>query len=157
MKNNQIRLTLIKSAIQPDEQADQGKHTFTYSLFPHRGDWRHSAVVEQAYQLNAPLLATVIHGNPGGMLPGRFQFLDVDADHVMVETVKKAEEDRAWIVRVYEYKQIRSKVNLSFFKPIEKIVECNLIEEELWPLSHAGRQVTFRILPYEIKTFKVWF
>ncbi|NIA30945.1 MAG: alpha-mannosidase, partial [Actinobacteria bacterium] len=35
IKDNVIRLTLIKSAIDPDPNADIGHHEFCYSLFPH--------------------------------------------------------------------------------------------------------------------------
>ena len=38
--DNVIRLTLLKSATNPDANADQGEHWMTYSLLPHEGDWR---------------------------------------------------------------------------------------------------------------------
>jgi alpha-mannosidase len=34
IKDNVIRLTLLKSATYPDVEADQGEHVFTYSLLP---------------------------------------------------------------------------------------------------------------------------
>ena len=39
----------------PDPNADQGEHTFIYSLLPHTGDWR-SEVIPSAYDLNDPLI-----------------------------------------------------------------------------------------------------
>ena len=39
-KEKLMRLTLIKSGIYPNPNADQGLHEFTYSLFPHEGDYR---------------------------------------------------------------------------------------------------------------------
>ena len=38
IKDQVMRLTLIKSAIRPDPLADKGYHQFTYSLLPHAGD-----------------------------------------------------------------------------------------------------------------------
>src|SRR5690242_21418473 len=53
---NVMRLTLLKSGIDPDPQADQGIHRFTYSLLPHRGDWREARTVQRAYELNVPAI-----------------------------------------------------------------------------------------------------
>ncbi len=54
IKDNVMRLTLIKSGIDPDPNADQGHHVFTYSLLPHAGGWREAGVVREAYALNDP-------------------------------------------------------------------------------------------------------
>ncbi len=55
--DNVLRLSLIKSAVQPDRAADQGHHTFTYALLPHEGDWLEGGTVQSAFSLNAPMLA----------------------------------------------------------------------------------------------------
>lgn len=158
VKDNVLRLTLLKSAIHPDPLADKGRHVFTYSLLPHAGGWRDSRVVQEAYALNSPLLARAVTPQPGGALPPCYELATLASDHVILETVKKAEDDEAWIVRLYEYKQYREKgVNLTFARPIRHAVECNLIEEEERPATYEGRTLTFSIRPYEIKTFKVWF
>jgi alpha-mannosidase len=61
-----LRLTLLRSphyphAIDPlrmtDERVtDQGEHQFTYSLFPHAGDWRSGGSVHRARELNQPVV-----------------------------------------------------------------------------------------------------
>jgi len=158
IKDNLIRLTLIKSAIEPDETADRCQHQFTYSLLPHRGDWRQGNVIHEAYELNTPLLAAPSTGGQSGGLPNSFSFAELDAGHVILETVKKAEEGDAWIVRVYESQQCTNPaVRLSFGRPLRKVVECNLVEEGEDPVGCRDNQVIFPISPYEIKTFKVWF
>jgi alpha-mannosidase len=158
IKDNVMRLTLIKSGVEPDETADNGEHIFTYSLLPHAGDWRQSPVVAEAGDLNNPLLPALIPAPQEGTLPQELYFAQVDADHVMIETVKGAEDGEAWIVRVYEYKQCRSKnVHLRFGMPIKKAAACNLVEEEEAPVDYGEDFITFDISPYEIKTFKVWF
>ncbi len=52
IKDNVMRLTLIKSPIHPDPNADIGEHQFTYSLYPHAGDWRSGGTIQEAYRLN---------------------------------------------------------------------------------------------------------
>lgn len=85
--------------------------------------------------------------------PDAYAGTEVNSDHVILETVKKAEDERAWIVRVYECKQYRSNaVTITFGQPITRAVECNLLEEDF-----HGNQLTFAVRPFESKTFKIWF
>jgi alpha-mannosidase len=157
--DNGMRLTLIKSGISPDPMADQGRHDFTYSLLPHAGDWRSGGVSPEAYGLNVPMLAAVQVQAQAGSLPQQGGFARVEADHVILETLKKSEDDDgSWIVRLYEYKQYRSPaVRVRFDRGVRRAVECNLVEEGEEPVEVQGDCLTFPIQPFEIKTFKVWF
>jgi alpha-mannosidase len=161
VKDNVIRLTLIKSARYPDTQADQGQHRFTYSLLPHAGDWRQGDAKRQGYELNVPLLAGFVGGEEAADgLPPRGSLAQVNAEGVILETVKRAEDGDGWIFRVYEAQQVRSQqVMVTFGRPVERAVACNLIEEEVAdPSLDVARQgLAFAINPYEIKSFKVWF
>jgi alpha-mannosidase len=109
--------------------------------------------------LNDPLIARPVLANPRGTPPAAYAWAEVDTDHhVVLETVKKAEDENAWIVRVYEGKQYRSnRVKIIFGQPILKAVECNLLEEDETPVAYQGTQLIFAVKPFEIKTFKIWF
>ncbi len=165
--DNVMRLTLIKSAISPDATADQGRHVFTYSLLPHAGDWRAGGVVHEAYALNYPLLPAPLDcgpkllpwGDRAGELSDRCSLAEVSAGNVIVETVKRSEDDpEAWVFRVYEFEQSRRhRVRLSFCHPVRHAVESNLVEREERPVDFDPGGITFDILPFEIKTFMVWF
>jgi alpha-mannosidase len=168
VKDSVLRLTLIKSAIRPDPQADQGHHAFTYSLLPHAGDWRTGGVIEEASALNTPLLAAAVGASQASDapersavsdgLPAAFSLARMDCGHVIIETVKQAEQGGAWVFRVYEARQQRSTAaTLELGRPIGRALECNLIEEDEQPVDFSGNRLTFPILPFEIKTFKVWF
>ncbi|HSL29857.1 MAG TPA: alpha-mannosidase [Anaerolineales bacterium] len=158
VKDNVLRITLHRSPTEPDPTADQGKHEFTYSLLPHAGSWRESKVIQEACALNDPLMARLVPANLGGDLPASFGWAEVDTDHVVLETVKKAEDENAWIVRVYECKQYRSNaVTIAFGQPVRKAMECNLLEEDEAPVTFQGNELEFAIRPFEIKTFKLWF
>jgi len=90
--------------------------------------------------------------------PSRFSLASLDADHVILETVKPAEDCDAVIFRVYEYQQRRSaQVTLSLGRPVSRAVECNLMEDGETPVEHDASGLRFAITPFEIKTFKVWF
>ena len=157
VKDNIMRLTLIKSPVRPDPQADQGYHQFTYSLLPHAGGWRDGDVVPQAYDLNYPLRATSIAAQPAGRAPTYFAFATTPSEHIIVETVKRAEDDDAWIVRAYEYKQQRGDVTIRFGMPVARVAECNLLEEVIDEVPVQHQQISFAVAPYEVRTWKVWF
>jgi alpha-mannosidase len=157
VKDNLLRITLHRSPTEPDPTADQGRHEFTYSLLPHAGNLRESDVIREAYSLNDPLMAWLTPANPQGDLPTAYAWAEVDIDHVVLETVKKAEDENAWIVRLYECKQYRSNaVTLTFGQPIRRAVECNLLEEDETQVDYQSNQLTFPIKPFEIKSFKIW-
>jgi alpha-mannosidase len=156
IKDNVMRLTLIKSAIRPDALADKGHHQFTYSLLPHGGDWREGDVTRQARQLNLPLLTK--NAAPLSQELKSFELAAVSVNHVLVDTVKKAEDGEGWIFRLYEYQQKRCRnVTLNFGLPVKKVVECDLMEENHQSVDYNDQQLIFDIDPFEIKTFMVWF
>ncbi|MEQ2528418.1 alpha-mannosidase [Bacillaceae bacterium CLA-AA-H227] len=150
IKENTMRLSLLKSAVYPDPTADQGEHEFKYSLFPHLGDWREGQTVKQAWYLNHPLKAV-----KGGFAPEEKSFVTIDGDHVIVDAIKKKEDENAVIIRLHEFEGRRGKVKLDFTIPVEKWVETNLMEQVEG--EEKTGNIEFTINPYEIKTLLLYF
>ncbi|MGE8204629.1 alpha-mannosidase [Heyndrickxia sp. NPDC080065] len=147
IKENTLRLTLLKSAIHPDPQADQGAHTFVYSLYPHIGDWRQARTVEKAWDLNDPIFAAV------GRWTKEESFIQTDSDHIWIDAIKPAYDGNGIIVRLHEYEGRRGKVALNVQKNIESWVETNLMEE---PIAEESKSpIELEIKPYEIKTIRI--
>jgi alpha-mannosidase len=158
IKDNIIRLTLIKSSIRPDALADKGQHVFTYSLLPHENGY--GDVITEAYALNFPVRGFVVASQTNAALETECAFvLDYapSAMKVIVETVKRADDGDGWIIRLYEASQGRGDVKLLFYRPLQRVVECNLVEEGEIPVQLGGGSFAFHIKPFEIKTFRVWF
>lgn len=155
VKNNVLRISLLRSAILPDEHADEGEHEFTYALYPHAWGWR-NGTVQEAFELNVPLLA-VVAPSSRGKLPIVGGFADVDAQNVVIDCVKKCEDSNAVIVRVYEAYGQRDDVRLAFGPEAKKVTECDLMEENDTPVKLSKNSIKFFIKPYEIRTFKVTF
>ncbi|HWT26975.1 MAG TPA: glycoside hydrolase family 38 C-terminal domain-containing protein [Mobilitalea sp.] len=151
-----IGLSMLKSAIYPNPEADKEHHEFSYSLFPHRGDFRQAGTVKAAYQFNNPMTA-VMKENETGELAQSYSFVSSDSENVVIEVVKKAEDSDDTIVRVYECYNRRTDAVLTFAKDIKQIHECSMLEEEEAELSFVKNKVSFIIRPFEIKTFKVRF
>lgn len=147
-----IRLTLLKSGIFPNPDADQGEHAFTYSLYPHRGDFRTGGVVQEAYDLNCPLHGAVVSGNG----PAACSLLEIEEENVLADTVKLSEEGDGIAIRFYESYGKQTRAHISF--PITgeaSFVECTCMEEEKNQLSSSNGALEILFKPYEIKTIKI--
>lgn len=155
VKGNTLRLSLLRSPVDPDPTADEGEHVFTYSLFPHGGDWR-NGTVQQGFELNQPLLAFPLVSSKGRDT-AVYAFASVDAENVIINTVKRAEDSKAIILRVYETYGQRGNATITFANAPKKITECDMMEENDVALKTKGASVTFYMKPYEIKTLKVVF
>jgi alpha-mannosidase len=150
IKDGNIGLTLIKSGILPNPTTDQEEHYFTYSLYPHGGNWRDGNTVQEAYKLNQPSY-TAIGGNAGDI----DSLVSVDKKNVMIETVKLAEDNSGIIIRLYEYENALTKVKVNFNNNFVSVKECDLLENEIESVQKDSNHFITTIKPYEIKTFKV--
>lgn len=151
MKERVMSITLIKSGTDPNETADQEEHYFTYSLYPHKGDWREARTVQEGFKLNVPVRVV-----SGQALKDCYSFAEVDCDNVVLETVKQAEDGRGVIVRLYEVGNSRSKVKMTLAEAPARVCETNLLEEEMAEaISLVKDGFIFEMKPYEIKTFRI--
>ena len=91
----------------------------------------------------------------GGSLPDTFSLFSVDQENVVIETVKKAEDSDAVIVRMYECWNRRSDVTLTAGAKIQSASFCNIMEEDDQTAEVDGRQIHFQIRPYQIVTLKI--
>ncbi|HOE65839.1 MAG TPA: glycoside hydrolase family 38 C-terminal domain-containing protein [Candidatus Hydrogenedentes bacterium] len=155
VKGNTLRLSLLRAPIDPDPNADEGGHDFTYSLLTHVGDWR-VATVREGIDLNVPLMAKASPVSEG-TLPPVGSFAEVDAEHVILETIKCAEDSDAIIVRLYEAYGQRGYVTLRFARAPKRMFECDLLEENDMPLDVKDNAVELYMTPYKICSLKVIF
>ncbi len=154
VRGSEVGLSMLKSAIHPNPEADKEHHEFTYSVYPHTENWTDANTVAQAYELNNPMTA-VVKENEGGNLADEYSLFKVDRDNVVIETVKKAENGEELIVRLYECYNRRTNVTLICGEEIADAVECNLLEEDEKQVSFADNTVSLLSRPYEIKTLKI--
>jgi len=148
---NVMRISLLRGTTHPDPEADLGEHRFTYALLPHAGDWR-SHTAAAAYALNDPLRA--LHGRGKGPRDGHW--FAVDADNIVIETVKRAEDGNGVILRLYEYQRERAPVTLQTGFEVEAAYITNLLEEDQTALTVEGSTVTLpMVTPYEIVSVRV--
>lgn len=155
---NVLGLSLIKSAVRPDETADRKVHHFTYSLYPHTGSAESAEVMKAAWNLNMPVLTAELAAKETADGFARDSFVSTDSAHVLLDTVKQSEDGGAVVVRLYEYKNEKdSDVCLRFGRPVKRVTETNLCEEEETDVAVSDNKIHFGIGCYEIKTFKIYF
>ena len=143
IKEGVMRLTLIKSGIEPNPTTDQEEHQFTYSLYPHSGDWRKANTTQMAYKLNVPMYTKVEVAHEGSLL-AQDSIAKVNKENVIIEVVKKAEDTDEIIIRMYEFHNKRSYVKLQLFSDIESVAECNLMEENSCDIDFKNSEIEFR-------------
>lgn len=146
-----MRLSLLRAPTSPDPLADRGHQRFTYSLLPHAGDLRSAGVIEEAYALNVPLIASTVKAS-SGPLPASRSFFQLDRG--VIEAVKVAEDGGAIIVRFYEAQGARGSATLSTTLPVRKAWIASLMEEEQKALTLKDGAVKVDLTPFEIVTVK---
>jgi alpha-mannosidase len=157
IKNGHMSLTLIKSGTYPNKNADIGKHEFIYSIYPHAGRWQDAETVEQAYNLNVPLVSVLQDKNKAVSPLNNNSFLSCNKDNCFIEVVKKSEDGNGLIVRMYENKNSQVKAKLTAGRPLKEAYECNLLEENENKLNVDECAFECIFKPYEIKTFRIVF
>ncbi len=147
----EISLNLLRGTVHPDPDADQGSHTFTYSLLPHAGDLGDSRVFAEATNLNQPPLVFGGLAARGKELPLP---VSVEGDGVVFEVLKKAEREEAWVLRAWECRGRRAVARLAVTGKAA-CKETDLMERDLneIPLEGGGASVALR--PFDVRTFKI--
>jgi alpha-mannosidase len=159
IRNNIIRLSLLRSPTSPDPEADQGNHTFTYSLLPHAGGWNEQTI-SAAYALNDPLLvyecpnAKPASKDSGLLLPQE-SLIRAEQPNIVIETIKRAEDGHGIIVRFYESQRCRGPVTLSSSFPLKAAWYTNLLEQNEREVPVNDQQISLSVRPYEIVTLRL--
>ena len=145
-----MRLSLLRAPTSPDPVADIGQHTVGYALLPHAGPAIDGGVIEEGYRFNAPMVVL-----PSAAQPVNASFFGVSKPNVVIETVKKAEDSNAVVVRLYEAHGKRGTIRLTSSLPITGAAQCNLLEEQDEKLEWKDGGVDVEVTPFKIVTVKL--
>ena len=150
IKDNVIRISLLRAGTHPDYLQDQGEHEFTYALLPHGGDFVSGGTVPEAFALNEPMQAV-----KGESVPAFESFLSFDNEQLELDAVKKSEDGNYLVVRFHEFAGSSQKVTVKPGFAYRAWAECDLRER---PLEEFGEgEITLSLHPYEIKTILISF
>jgi alpha-mannosidase len=154
-KDNVLRLSLLRSPTSPDPLADQGHHHFTYSLYPHQGDWKQALTERRAYEYNYKLTALQVYPHDGS-LPSEYSYVAVTPENVLLTAMKKAEDSDGLILRLVEWAGESGEVKLKVPHGATSAVVTNLMEKsEGLAIRVVDDTVVVPIHPHEILSLRV--
>ena len=153
IEDHVMKISLLKAAAYPNPVADREVHQFTYSLYPHKGDYRVGKTVQEGYALNIPLEARKIPANEG-VLPECYSLVHCEQENIVIETIKKAEDDNSVIVRLFEAYDQKAEAEIKVSFAFHKVYLCDLMEENLEELYCQDGCVKVQVKNFEIITLK---
>lgn len=157
--DNTLRLTLLytpkaNSFVYQSTQ-DWGIHDVTYAIYSHKGSWVNGGTPWQAKFLNQPLVAfeTSKHG---GSLGQSYSMVSINNPQVGLMAFKKAEDGNTYVVRVNELsgKDLKN-VKIKFPVNVAEAYEVNGQEKQIGKVKTTGKELTFDLSHYTIKSFAV--
>jgi alpha-mannosidase len=149
-RDNVLGISLLRSPLYPDPLADEGEHRFTYSLFPHPGDWTEAGVAREAFSLNSPL---VVGG--GGGEAAEYGLVATEGVELALGSLKRAEDGRGVILRLYEPHGKRGPATLRFAFGPNSVERVNLLEEPEGTVETREGEVRLDVRPFEVLTLRV--
>jgi alpha-mannosidase len=158
----ELRLTLMRSAGDPDIYPNLGKFNISYALFPHTGDWKNGVWIE-GDDYNVPVYASeppsLSLKDKHSSRPDEDSFISFDNPGVVLSGMKQSEKGNELIIRLAEVFGKETMVNLTLpGVKIGSVRRLNIIE---LPLKNAakpivnGKTIRVKIKPHEIVTLGI--
>ncbi|KAI8817665.1 glycosyl hydrolases family 38 N-terminal domain-containing protein [Fimicolochytrium jonesii] len=170
---NVIRMSVLRAPKAPDADCDIGEHTFRYALYPHKGSFAESNVVQAGYEFNVPLVISPTPVDLASFTPR--QFFSIDKPNIVLDTIKIAEGPlsdtakpalKTLVLRFYEAYGGRGVFKLTTSLPVASAVFCNVLEDSgssvhtadvAIPLLGSEKTTIFAIgyAPFKIISIKI--
>ena len=78
-------------------------------------------------------------------------FASIDSPNLVLDTIKKAEDSDAIVLRFYECHGARGSAKLTLGFPVKGAALCNILEEEQSDLKLRGDgEIELNYMPYQI-------
>jgi len=151
---SRLRLSLVRSAYDPDAIADLGEHEIRYRFVPHAGSWREAGIPRLAAAFNQPLL---VHraGSPRAITRPPFQPACSGSDHVRISSLKQAEDGPGWILRFHESIGHPGSVTIRLPQPDWTVFETDPTEQKLTPIPISeGTAGPLDFTPWQVRTLR---
>lgn len=133
---------------------DPGDHYYHFSITSGSGDWRNT--YHAGTSASQPLLAVcgeTVKKSEG--LPESYSFLNVDKKNVIVSTLKKADDDSNYIIRLYEMEGKDTQVTITSPFTIRKAWKTDMIEENPKEIGIVNNSLVLMIGHHAIETYKI--
>jgi alpha-mannosidase len=159
--NGDLRITLMRSAGDPDIYPNLGKFNISYSLFPHAGDWK-NGVLAEGEDFNVPVYAaeppSLALAKAHATRPEEASFFSVDAPGVLLSGIKQSEDGKELIVRLAEMEGKPTTVTLNVPVAAASARRLNILEFPLGSVANPtvkGKTIQLKIRANEIVTLGI--
>ncbi len=155
---SRIRLSLVRSAYDPDAIADQGLHALRYSILPHAGDWRDAGVTRLAAGFNQPLMARAVRERSQGSLPHAVTLAwrpRLSDGSVLIACLKPAHRRNGTVIRLYESAGRMAEATLSGLPPEARLSEMNIVEDSVASVELVQGTARLFFRPWQVRTLLV--
>jgi alpha-mannosidase len=149
-----IMLSLLKSPVFPNPNADLGKMSFTYSLHTHSGGADVPSLYSMAYELNNPMILRKATGK-NDLVPANYSFVSCKNKNILCEVIKEAENSEAYILRFFENDNTKTKADISFGFELKQAFRCDLEENIIRELDITNNKISLEFEAFEIHTIKI--
>lgn len=173
IKDQTMRMTLLRGIPDLDPLADEGHHELDYALYAHSADWQ-AEVVRQGFEANYALLARqpmkragLVRGwgmpGPNKVVAPTLSFMAEPPENIVLTALKVEHEDwgqfSPFVIRLYETAGKETPVTLRFPRTLLFATETDHLERPLpeQSIKHHGNEVSLTFQPYEIKTLHLAF
>ncbi|MCL5962629.1 MAG: glycosyl hydrolase-related protein, partial [Chloroflexi bacterium] len=134
-----------------------GTCTFEYAIVPHAGTWYTAGIHQQAERYAAPPIATTQKAS-GGTLPREFSFLSIEPEELVLSALKKAENEEALVLRVFNTTSSAVQARIHFGLPLSRARLASLAEEDVDQADLGQTEdgaITFPVKGFQIRTLKL--
>jgi alpha-mannosidase len=136
VNNNVMRLTLLRSSVWPDPQADRGHHEFIYQVYPHAGDWQAAKTVQLGHRLHRPLRPYFpdfkLDQDQQKNLLLQTPWLTLGSENLGLMALKRHEQySDQWVVRCYETEGRPAELTIKTPFPYQATTRVNLLEDPI--------------------------
>ena len=140
VQNSTLSLSLLRSPVAPDPEADKGLHHFCYALL--FSDAGMLPIQSYAALLNKPPISVDKVYKP---------LLTVEPKSVIVETVKVSEDGSCLVVRIRETQNEHAEAVICYseYLDVATLKLANMLEEPI------ETDALFAFKPFEVKTYRI--
>lgn len=136
-----------------DSYLQKGEHSYAFSLTSYKGAWQDNDIHLWGKQWAKPIMTMLGESAPEEK---KRSYLSVDSSNIVITAFKKAHDEDALVVRLFEAAGKKTDAVLRTAFPITKAAATNIIETTSEDLAAEKRSVNLSFKPYEIKTVKLY-
>lgn len=136
--------------------AQNGEILFRYAFTSARGSYTREQAAEFGFGVTNPMQGILAKMSERAELPTSGSFLPVSGDGIVLLALKRAEDGRGYIVRLWNVRETASDVVLNLQPAVANACLTNLVEEDVLEQRIDDKHtVKFTVQPNDIVTYRI--